>query len=476
MNASQLVSGAGRAFAPVGFRGTLLFRFVGAMMMLGGGSGFAAALEAPGVLTAYTPGNAVPVVTLFRGTFNQAGDIARVTFTNASPAEFNLSPGTHFTTLYSFFARPATLPAFNGQTLGIALAYAGRPDVFTEQWSADGTTIDFFSRPAGITQRFTAATAQGAADLYRNYFFSAQGQADFDRIQRTVFGLFNAVAAGANATDGAPRAATANAATGAFDQFGFAPLLHQLEPAAARPQFGGGAWRFTVHAENSRFRFDIPGGGRVKGENTRLAVPYAFAALRRWEVQGTATLQRTKIEGVKTWGPGVSLGLPFRLRELTPASPWRWVITPSSTFTYDWAKDGVTRTRGSNFVWTGGGTHLVEYRLRPELVLAAASQLTYHTTVSADLDFLPPGTDRINQWLLKNGVRARWTAHPRLITEALFIHSRFLRSAQVREFRTYGLGASTPVWRRHVIGLNVKIEEGRRYFGWDTGLTTYWTF
>jgi hypothetical protein len=475
MNASQLVSDAGRAFAPVGFRGKLI-RAVGLALALGGASGRAATIEAPGVLTAYTPGNAVPAVTLFRGTFNQAGDIARVTFTNASPAEFSLAVGTHFTTLYSFFVRPATLPAFNGQTLGIALAYAGRPDVFTEQWSADGTTIDFFSRPAGIAQRFTAPTAAAAANLYNAYFFSAQGQADFDRIQRTVFGIFNAVATSANVSDGAPRAATASVAATAFDQFGFTPLLHQMDPATARPQFGGGAWRFTVHAENSRFRFDIPGGGRVKGENARVAVPYVFTALRRWELQGTATLQRTRIEGIKTYGPGVSLGLPFRLRELSPASPWRWVVTPSTAFTYDWAKDGTSGARGSNFVWSGGGTNLVEYRLRPDLVLAAASQLTYHSTISADLDFLPPGTDRIDQWLAKNGLRARWTAHPRLMTEALFIHSRFLRSAQVREFRSYGLGATTPVWRHHLLGLNVKLEEGRRYFGWDAGVTTYWTF
>jgi hypothetical protein len=435
----------------------------------------AATIEAPGVLTAYTPSNAVPVATLFRGTFNQDGDIARVNFANASAAEFSLTPGTHFTTLYNFFARPATLPAFNGQTLGIALAYAGRPDVFTEEWTADGTTINFFSRPAGITQRFTAATAQGAADLYRSYFFSAQGQADFDRIQRTVFGIFIAVAAGANATDGAPRSSTANAATSTFDQFGFAPLLHHMDPATARPQFGGGAWKFTVHAENARFRFDIPGGGRVKGDNSRVAVPYAFTALQRWALRGTATFQRTKIEGIKTYGPGVSLGLPWVLRELSPASPWRWVVAPNTTLTYDWVKDGLSGTRGSNFVWSGGGTNLVEYRWRPELTVAAASQITYHSTINADLDFLPPGADRISQALVKNGLRARWTAHPRLMTEALFIHSHFLRSAQVRHFRTYGLGATTPVWRGHLFGFNVKVEEGKRYFGWNAGLTTHWS-
>lgn len=428
------------------------------------------------MLTAYTPSNAVPVVTLFRGTFNQAGDIARVNFTNASSSEFNLSVGTHFTTLYSFFTRPATLPAFNGQTLGIALAYAGRPDVFTEEWTADGTTINFFSRPAGITQRFTSATAQGAANLYRDYFFSAQGQADFDRIQRTVFGIFNAVAASSNVTDGAPAAATSLVANTTFDQFGFTPLLHQMDPATARSQFGGGAWKFTVHAENSRFRFDIPGGGRVRGDNSRLALPFAFTALKRWALQGTATFQRTKIEGIKTYGPAASLGLPFTLREFSPASPWRWIVTPNTSVSFDWAKDGVSGTRGSNWVWTGGGTNLVEYRLRPELVLSAASQLTYHTTIDADLDFLPPGTDRINQALVKNGLRARWTAHPRLMTEAIFVHSHFLRSAQVRDYRTYGLGVTTPVWRGHFVGLNAKVEEGKRYFGWNVGLTTYWSF
>lgn len=475
MNAGQLVSGAGRAFAPVTDRGSI-FRVISVAAGLASLAAQAAVLEAPGVLTAYTPGNAVPVVTLFRGTFNQSGDIVRVNLANASATEFSLTPGTHFTTLYNFFARPATLPAFNGQTLGIALAYAGRPDVFTEEWTATGTTINFFSRPAGISQTFTAATAAATADLYRNYFFSAQGAADFDRIQRTVFGIFSAVAAGANATDGAPAASTANVATGTFDQFGFEPLLQHLDPAATKPGLSGGAWKFTVHAENSRFRFDIPGGGRVRGDNTRLAVPYAFTALKRWELQGTATFQRTKIEGIKTYGPAASIGLPFNLREFSPSAAWRWVVTPSMTLSYDWAKDGVTGTRGSNFVWSGGGTNLIEYRFRPDLVFAAASQITYHSTINADLDFLPPGTDRISQALVKNGLRARWTAHPRLMTEGFFVHSHFLRSAQVRHFRTYGLGAATPVWRHHLLGLNAKIEEGKNYFGWNVGLTTNWSF
>ena len=205
-------------------------------------------------------------------------------------------------------------------------------------------------------------------------------------------------------------------------------------------------------------------------------MPYAFTALKRWELQGTATFQRTKIEGIKTYGPAASIGLPFNLREFSPSAAWRWVVTPSMTLSYDWAKDGVTGTRGSNFVWSGGGTNLIEYRFRPDLVFAAASQITYHSTINADLDFLPPGTDRISQALVKNGLRARWTAHPRLMTEGFFVHSHFLRSAQVRHFRTYGLGAATPVWRHHLLGLNAKIEEGKNYFGWNVGLTTNWSF
>lgn len=467
MNAGQLVSGAS---------GGRHVRALCAVLGLVSLSARAVAAEASGVLTAYTPSNAVPVATLFRGTFNQAGDIVRVNFASASTTEFSLMPGTHFTTLYNFFARPTTLPAFNGQTLGIALAIAGRADMFTEEWSADGTAINFFSRPAGITQRFTAATAQGAADLYRSYFFSAQGQADFDRIQRTMFGIYSAVAASANLTDGAPQASTASVATSTFNQFGFGSLTHQLDPATARPSLAGGAWKFTVHADNARFRFDIPGGGRIHGDNSRLAAPYLFTAFKRWELQGTATLQRTKIEGVKSYGPGASLGLPIVLREFSQAQRWRWLVTPSTTFSYDWVKDSATGTRGSNAVWSAGGTNLLEYRWSPTLVFSAASQISYHTTVTADLDFLPPGTDDIDQALVKNGVRARWTAHPRLMLEGLFVDSHFLRSAQVKHFRTYGLGAATPVWRNHLIGLHAKIEEGKRYFGWNVGLTTHWGF
>lgn len=135
----------------------------------------------------------------------------------------------------------------------------------------------------------------------------------------------------------------------------------------------------------------------MRGDNTRVAAPFVFTALSRWELQGTATLQRTKIEGIKTWGPGVTLGLPFKLREASAAQPWRWVVTPSSTFTFDWAKDGLTGNHGTNFVWSGGGTNLLECRWSPTLVFSGVTQLTFHNTLTADLDFLPPGTDRINQ-------------------------------------------------------------------------------
>ncbi len=468
MNASKLALNPGRAAS---VRGLALI-----LVLLAWRAAAAPASEAPGVLTAYTPSNAVPVVTLFRGTFNQGGDIATVSLANASASEFNLRAGTHFTALYNFFARPSTLPAFNNNTLGLQLAMAGRADVFTEEWSADGTAIHFFSSPAGIERRFTGATAAVAANAYRDYFFSAQGSADFDRIQRTVFGIFSAVAASASVTDGSPTAATAGVATGTFEQFGFEPLIQGLDPAATTPGFSGGSWKFTVHADNSRFHFDIPGGGRVRGDNTRVAVPFVFTALGRWGLQGTGTLQRTKIEGIKTYGPGVTVGLPFKLRESSPAQAWRWVATPSTTFTFDWAKDGVTGNHGTNFVWTAGGTNLLEYRWSPTLVFSGVSQLTFHNTLTADLDFLPPGTARISQWLLKNGVRARWTASARLITEAFFVDSQFLRSAQVKNFRTYGLGAATPVWRDHLLGVNVKIDEGKRFYGWNVGLTTNWSF
>ncbi len=254
---------AWHAFAPGSGRGSIV-RGLCAVVVLG----FvflparAAVGETPGVFTAYTPSNAVPSAPLFRGTFDANGDIVRATFANASATEFSLRPGTHFTALYQFFPRPATLPAFNGNTLGLALAMAGRPDVFTEEWTADGTTINFFSKPAGITQRFTAPTAAAAADLYRAYFFSAQGAADFEKIRRTVFGIFSAVAASANVTDGAPQSSTANVASVAFDQFGFEPLIQSLDPAAAR---GNSPCTRTIRASISTSRAAAACGATTPG-------------------------------------------------------------------------------------------------------------------------------------------------------------------------------------------------------------------
>ncbi|MBL9187250.1 MAG: hypothetical protein JNK23_07220 [Opitutaceae bacterium] len=435
-----------------------------------------------GVLTAYSPDASPPAtITLFRGTFDSTARVASVSLANASASEFSLTAGTHFTALYDDFTRPTTLPTFNGFTLRVSIALVGRADTYTESWSPDGRTITIFSTPASIMRTFTGTTAADAANQYAAYYRSPQATSDFEKIQAAVLRIFGAVASAANMTDGAPQSSTANVALGSFEQFAFTPLTQKAgadELGATTPGAAGGkgAWSFSVFADNSRFKFDLPGGGEIKGSNVRLTAPYERALTPRLALRGVFAAQRSRIEGVTSYGPALTLGAPYSFREFTQRGPWRWVATPSVAISYDRVRDSAAGKRGSNFVGTGGVTHLVEKRLRPDLVASFATQISYHRTLSADLDFFPPQFEKIRQWVWKNGVRARWNFADRWAGEGFVVDTRFLREAQVKNFQSYGLGASYRIRQGLFVGLNTKIEDGPGYSGWDVGVASTWNF
>ena len=119
---------------------------------------------------------------MFRGSFDTTAHVTSVTFANANASEFSLTTGTHFTTLYRDFVRPTTLSTFNGFTLRVAIALAGRADTYTESWSADGKSITVFSTPARITRSFTGTTAADAANQYASDCSSALAASDFAKI------------------------------------------------------------------------------------------------------------------------------------------------------------------------------------------------------------------------------------------------------------------------------------------------------
>ncbi len=184
--------------------------------------------------------------------------------------------------------------------------------------------------------------------------------------------IFGAVASAVTMTDGAPQSSTANIALGSFEQFAFTPLtqsagadaLGATTPCTAS---GKGAWSFSIFADNSRFKFDLPGGGEVKGTNTRVTVPYVRQLTPKISIRGVFAAQYSDIEGVKSYGPALTLGVPFSFREFSQSGPWHWAVTPNVAVSYDHLKDSTVGKHGSNFHGTTGVTNLIEKRLRPDL-------------------------------------------------------------------------------------------------------------
>lgn len=424
---------------------------------------------------------------LFVGLLNGTGQISAITQASAPSAEFDFSLGRSFETFYQLFTRP-TLPAFAGSTLELQLELGGRPRAYVESWSADGRTITLASSLTNLERTFTGATPQATANQYAAYYDSAQFLTDFAAVEVKVAGIAAAVSGAAQVTDGAPQAATANMALNAFQTFGFEPLG---EAAANDPQTNGNATDadatkssngrpalgFSIFAENSRFEVDLPFGGSVKGTASRLSAPLRKDLTSKISLRAGASLDYTTIEDVKVVSPGLSVGLPVRLSAMSREKRWTWQLTPNAGLVASFVKDSANGGDTSRTVaWNYGFTNMAEYRVNDAWIVSVGNQITGHRSISVDSQPFAIGSQDIDQFILKNGVRARWKVARRWQIESTLVDTRFLRTALIKNFQSYGIGAAFLVTQRFYVGLHGKVEYGPGYFGWNGGLSSAWSF
>lgn len=483
---SHGAGGSGRRGAKPALRRITIvrtLRLLPGLALCAAAAGFA---QIPAEYRAVAPERTAPAPqVLFTGQLDAAGRITAITRAAAPSREFDFTLGNSYENFYQLYTRP-TLPAFAGHPLELQLELAGRPRAYAESWSADGRTVRLVSTLTDLERSFTAATPQAAADQFAAYWDSPQFASDFAAIGTKIAGIAAAVSGAAQVTDGAPQAATAHVALASFQTFGLEPIGEVASaetPVAAagspdaQRSSGRPALGFSIFAENSRFEIDLPFGGRVRGSTSRLTAPLRKDLSARFALRAGASLDSTRVEDVKVLSPGLSIGLPARLRSLGGESRWMWQVTPHAGLVASFVRDPASAGDTSRTVaWNYGLTHVAEYRLNSSWILSLGNQLTGHHSLSVERQPLALAAQEVDQAIVKNGARARWRMTRRWQAEATVVDTRFLRTALVKNYQSYGIGAAFLLTRRIYVGLHGKVEYGPGYFGWNGGLSSAWSF
>ncbi len=340
------------------------------------------------------------------------------------------------------------------------VTFLGVRDAVRFDGNAPGTAVTLALTPTGFTRTFTGASREAVDDQIEQ-FFKTQGAgvvADFLRaIART-----SPIAV----TDGNPTAATALAANATFTGQGFtdlAELGEGLDAASgpAQPRFGGVSLGLNAGAfEAGAFEgtlYDLSGTLlNFGGETIRVVVPVHLNFL---ELDG----------GSQVGGAGFNVALPVRYRRMGKDSPLNWRFTPFAGLSVRGSADLASLSP----LWTFGLAHTVDYRLNPKLVLSMVNQFTTHRSFAVsydDLDFDP----KVNQQILKNGIRLTTPASRRVIVDGFIIDTRFLKDAAVEQFLTLGSSVAFRVAQRWNLVLAANYDTGDDFKAYGFGITSAW--
>lgn len=433
-------------------------------------------------------------ITVFQGGLDETGKISRILASNPPTTDFIIEKGLHFSYFYNLFTRP-NLPSFNGHPIKLTLTAQDRPDAYVEMWNQDGTSITVASAIAPVNRDFSGPTAAAAAQSYQNYFGSSTYLADMASIQNAINSIYRLVAGAANLTDGSPAAATNLIATNSFEQFAFTPLTAETQPiasaetqptASAEPALVSapseeiqqqGSFGFSIYADNSHFRQTPTDNVTIRGQDSRLVMPFYKQYSATGTLRGSLGLHYATVEGIRSYCPETTIGYVWNPVGGKTRKTLRWRVTPNLGLSYGFLRNSAAGSSyQKNILGMIGVTSVVDYRAGKNVLLSIGNQFTAHKTLESDVTFLPAGFDHVEQQVLKNGVRVRWQFSHRWVSEAGVIDTRFLQDAFLKSFQSYSAGLSYRITRTRSIGFGGKIEDGRRYYGWNLSLSSCWNF
>lgn len=352
----------------------------------------------------------------------------------------------------------------NNRAYFASLTFLGVPNAITFQTNAPGTAVTMTLRPIGINETFTGGSRQEVDDQIEDYFKKRGVSAISDFLAAIAKESTVAV------TDGNPNAATSVAASSTFMAQGFTPVdeigVGVGQDAApdgtpAKPRFGSfglgfNAGRFEAAGlEGETIDFSLSGLSIGFGERVRLLTP--------------VYLNYMKVEGAQVAGLGANLALPIRFKVMGKDNAWNWRVTPMAGIN---ARASVDLAGGA-LLWQGGLINSVDYRVSPKLVVCFVNQLTVHKSIKLEYDdfsFDP----KVNQQILKNGLRVVSPLTRRIIGDFFAVDTRFLKDAAVDQFWSFGGSIGFRVSQRFNLTLGANYDTGDNFKSYSAGLSSAW--
>jgi hypothetical protein len=341
--------------------------------------------------------------------------------------------------------------------------FLGVPNAIGFTTNASGSNITMTLNPIGFSRTFTAANKDQVNDLIDD-FFEKEGIATISEFLKAI-AKNSAVAV----TDGNPNSATAVAANGSFQSQGFTPADEIAAGADAgapggggtKPRFGG----FGIGFNGGRFK-----AGTFEGDTFDLSLTLLNLGFgERVRLVVPTSLNYLKVAGAQVAGAGVNFALPIRFAVMGKESRWNWRLTPMAGASMRASVD----LAGGALLQQFGAVNSLDFRVGPKFVLCVVNQLTQHKSVKleyGDYSFDP----QVNQQILKNGLRLVTPLTRRLTGDLFAIDTRFLKTAAVKQFHSFGGSISLRATQGFNLGLAANYDSGTAFKSYGIGLSSAW--
>lgn len=342
--------------------------------------------------------------------------------------------------------------------------FLGVANAITFSSNTTGTVVTMALGPIGFNRTFTGSSSEDVEDQITD-FFEKEGA-------ETIAEFLKAIAkkSPVAVTDGNPNSATAVMASSLFLGQGFTPVdeigfgLGQdmnADGSEGKPRFGGfgvgfNAGKFEAAGfEGETLDVSVSGLNFGLGERVRLVTPISLNYL--------------KVEGAEVAGLGGSIALPIRFKVMNKDNRWNWRVTPLAGIS---ARASVDLGSGA-LLWQAGAINSVDYRVNSKLVFAFINQFTFHKSIELeyeDYSFDP----KIDQQIMKNGVRLVSPLTRRLIGDLFAVDTRFLKDAAVDQFWSFGGSLSLRASQRFNLTLGANYDTGDNFESYSVGLSSAW--
>ncbi len=352
--------------------------------------------------------------------------------------------------------------ALNGSPYTAKSSFLGVANAITFDTNSTGTAVTLGLAPIGFTKTFTGADKKSVDDQVSDFF--EKNGAD------TIAAFLKAIAKQSPiaVTDGNPNSVTALSAGGLFTGQGFtgaeefAVTFDELDGGAGeKARFGGlgigfNAGKFEAGGfKGNNYDFSLSGLNIGFGDNVRLLTPISLNYL--------------DVEGAKVAGGGLNLALPIRLRTMSKDNPFNWRVTPLAGLGF---RGSVDLASGA-LIWQAGAANTIDYKVAPKLVICVINQFTLHRSIKVEYDsysFDP----KIDQQILKNGLRFVTPFTKRLIGDFYVVDTRFLKDAAVKSFETFGASLSLRATKSFNLSIGANYDTGDQFKAYSVGLSSAW--